>query len=92
LSYLRQIPIDELKIDKSFISEIDDAKKDTNMVKTILNIAKNLSLIIVAEGVETEAQKNFLIKENCDILQGYFFSKPLDKESFQGYVAQKIKK
>jgi EAL domain-containing protein (putative c-di-GMP-specific phosphodiesterase class I) len=46
----------------------------------------------VAEGVETEAQKNFLIKENCDILQGYFFSKPLDRENFQEYVAQKIKK
>jgi sensor c-di-GMP phosphodiesterase-like protein len=92
LSYLRQIPIDELKIDKSFISELDDAKKDTNMVKTILNIAKNLNLSIVAEGVETEAQRDFLIKENCDILQGYHFSKPLDRENFQEYIAQKIKK
>lgn len=92
LSYLRQIPIDELKIDKSFISELDDVKKDTNMVKTILNIAKNLNLSIVAEGVETEAQRDFLIKENCDILQGYHFSKPLDRENFQEYIAQKIKK
>lgn len=92
LSYLRQIPIDELKIDKSFISELDDAKKDINMVKTILNIAKNLGLTIVAEGVETEIQKDFLIKENCDILQGYYFSKPLNRDKFEEFVAKIIKK
>lgn len=92
LSYLRQIPIDELKIDKSFISELDDAKKDINMVLTILNIAKNLGLTIVAEGVETEMQKDFLIKEDCDILQGYYFSKPLNRDKFEEYVAVKIKK
>lgn len=92
LSYLRQIPIDELKIDKSFISELDDAKKDINMVKTILNIAKNLGLTIVAEGVETEMQKEFLIKEDCDILQGYYFSKPLNRDKFEEYFAAMSKK
>ncbi|MDQ1243967.1 MAG: hypothetical protein QG565_307, partial [Campylobacterota bacterium] len=92
LSYLRQIPIDELKIDKSFISELDDAKKDINMVKTILNIAKNLGLTIVAEGVETEMQKEFLIKEDCDILQGYYFSKPLNRDKFEEYFTAISKK
>jgi EAL domain-containing protein (putative c-di-GMP-specific phosphodiesterase class I) len=92
LSYLRQIPIDELKIDKSFISELDDAKKDINMVKTILNIAKNLGLTIVAEGVETEVQKEFLIKEDCDILQGYYFSKPLNRDKFEEYFTAISKK
>ncbi len=92
LSYLRQIPIDELKIDKSFISELDDAKKDINMVLTILNIAKNLGLTIVAEGVETKMQKDFLIKEQCDILQGYYFSKPLNRDKFEEYIAEKTKK
>ncbi len=92
LSYLRQIPINELKIDKSFIIELDDIKKDTNMVKTILNIAKNLGLSVVAEGVETEMQKDFLIKENCTILQGYYFSKPLNREKFEEYVAGRLKK
>ena len=86
LSYLRQIPIDELKIDKSFIFELDDASKDTNMVKTILNIAKNLNLSIVAEGVETQLQKEFLIEEKCDVLQGYHFSKPIDKNEFEKYA------
>lgn len=85
LSYLRQIPIDELKIDKSFIFELNDSTDSTNMVKTILNIAKNLNLKIVAEGVETELQKEFLIKEHCDILQGYHFSKPLTKDMFEEY-------
>ena len=86
LSYLRQIPIDELKIDKSFIFELDTANKDANMVKTILNIAKNLNLSIVAEGVETKLQREFLIKEKCNILQGYHFSKPIDKDSFEKYA------
>lgn len=92
LSYLRQIPINELKIDKSFIIELDDIKKDTNMVKTILNIAKNLGLSVVAEGVETEMQKDFLIKENCTILQGYYFSKPLNRGKFEEYVVNRLKK
>jgi len=85
LSYLRQIPIDELKIDKSFIAELDNPKKDSNMVKTILNIAKNLELSVVAEGVETQLQKDFLIDEKCDVLQGYYFSKPLSKEKFEEF-------
>jgi len=90
LSYLRQIPIDELKIDKSFISELDDSKDGTNMVKTILNIAKNLNLKIVAEGVETQQQKEFLIKEECNILQGYHFSKPLTKNMFEEYFDSNV--
>lgn len=92
LSYLRQIPIDELKIDQSFIFELSDTKQSTNMIKTILNIAKNLNLRIVAEGVETEFQKDFLIKENCDILQGYYFSKPLNRDKFEEFVSKIIKK
>lgn len=92
LSYLRQIPIDELKIDKSFISELDSINQDANMVKTIINIAKNLGLIIVAEGVETKQQKDFLIKESCNILQGYYFSKPLKKEEFEEYISGALEK
>ena len=87
LSYLRQIPIDELKIDKSFISEIDETTKSINMIKTILNIAKNFGLSVVAEGVETQQQKDFLIQEKCDVLQGYYFLKPVNKDGFEKYVA-----
>ena len=86
LSYLRKIPLDELKIDKSFIFELSTNESDTAMVKTILNIAENLDLSVVAEGVETQTQKDFLVKENCDILQGYLFSKPIDKDEFEEYL------
>ena len=86
LSYLRQLPIDELKIDKSFIMGLDDAKDGRNMVKTILNIAKNLNLTIVAEGIEEVSQKEFLIEEKCDILQGYYFSRPIHKDAFEEYI------
>ena len=86
LSYLRQLPIDELKIDKSFIIGLDETKDGRDMVKTILNIAKNLNLTIVAEGIEEVAQKEFLIEEKCDILQGYYFSKPISKDDFEVYI------
>lgn len=92
LSYLRQIPIDELKIDKSFILELDEHNQDTNMVKTILNIAKNLGLSIVAEGVETKLQKDFLTEVECDILQGFHFSKPVDKNDFEQYLLDSLAK
>ena len=84
LSYLRQIPIHELKIDKSFIDELGTDKEDGSIVRTILDIAKNLNLSIVAEGVENIKQKDFLIEEEDDIiLQGYHFAKPMLKEEFE---------
>ncbi len=86
LSYLSKLPIDELKIDKSFISELCNSEKSKTMVRTILNIAKNLNLTVVAEGVEELAQKEFLLEENCDILQGYYFSKPVRKEELEKYL------
>jgi len=92
LSYLRQIPIDELKIDKSFISELQDTKDDAKLVKTILNIAKNLNISIVAEGVETKVQKDFLINEECDKLQGFFFSRPVKKDEFENYLIEQLAK
>ena len=88
LSYLRQLPINELKIDKSFIMELDKTDDGRTMVKTILNIAKNLNLTIVAEGIEEVSQRDFLIKEECDILQGYYFSRPINKDTFEKYIEQ----
>ena len=88
LSYLRQLPIDELKIDKSFITGLDDTKDGRDMVKTILNIAKNLNLTIVAEGIEEVSQQKFLIEEKCDILQGYYFSRPIHKDAFEEYLGK----
>lgn len=90
LSHLRQIPIEELKIDRSFIGEIVDENQDDPIVKTILDIAHNLGLSIVAEGVETQIQKQFLLKSGCHILQGYYFSRPLQKEKFEEFATKEL--
>jgi len=80
LSYLKKYPIDTLKIDRSFISEIPGNSEDAAITKTIIALAKNLNLQLIAEGVETPAQLEFLQKEQCDQIQGFLFSKPLDAE------------
>lgn len=85
LSYLRQLPVDEIKIDKSFISELNtlENEEDRYFIKTIFAIAKNLRLNIVAEGIENEEQRKFLVDQKCDVLQGYYFSKPMKADAFE---------
>jgi len=83
LSYLRQIPFDELKIDRSFIAGISDSNEGREIVETIVGIAKILNMVLVAEGVETAIQKEFLVQQGCPILQGYYFSKPVNKNQFE---------
>ncbi|MDH4944017.1 GGDEF domain-containing phosphodiesterase [Sulfurimonas sp. C5] len=82
LSYLREMPIDELKIDKSFISRLDD-EQQALLVKSIIEISRNMNLSIVAEGVEEQYQKDFLEELGCDLYQGYYFYKPLCQEDFE---------
>jgi EAL domain-containing protein (putative c-di-GMP-specific phosphodiesterase class I) len=77
LSHLKILPIDEIKIDKSFVFDIEDDQQDALLVKTIIKIAHQFGLDIVAEGVETKEQLNFLKNEDCTILQGFYFSKPI---------------
>ncbi len=84
LSYLQKLPIHELKIDRSFIQHIPDNQDDVAIVNTILKLAENKQLTIVAEGVETERQANFLRQQSDSLLiQGYFFSKPVPAEQFE---------
>ena len=85
LSYLQQMPIDELKIDRSFISKLTQDNQDQKMVSIILIMAKTFELKVVAEGVETTEQYQFLADNKCDIYQGYHFSKPLTKDGFEKY-------
>lgn len=85
LSYLRELPIDELKIDRSFIMEISDESSFNNPHLTaipcaVIDLAKNLGLNLVAEGVETEIQSRFLKQKGCNVIQGYLFSPPVDKD------------
>jgi diguanylate cyclase (GGDEF)-like protein/PAS domain S-box-containing protein len=77
LAYLKQLPIDKLKIDKSFVDGIPDDRNDAAITATIISMAKNLNLSVLAEGVETEAQRHFLSEPGCDAYQGYLFSRPL---------------
>jgi EAL domain-containing protein (putative c-di-GMP-specific phosphodiesterase class I) len=81
LNYLRKLPINELKIDKSFIDYICIDKHDADMISMIINLAKKLGIRTVAEGVENEAQYNMLKSLHCDIIQGYYFSRPLDYDA-----------
>ena len=74
LAYLRRFPLDKLKIDKSFLAGVPDCAEDNQLVTTILDLAANMHLDVVAEGVETEAQWRFLLERDCGACQGYLFS------------------
>ncbi len=84
LSYLQRLPIHELKIDKSFIFRVPDSKEDVAIVESIIRLAQTKNLTIVAEGVETQEQVDFLRKQPGNILiQGYFYSRPVETEVFE---------
>ncbi len=82
LRYINRLPIDELKIDKSFIDDICDAQGSYPIVDTVINMAKIMKLKLVAEGVETKTQVDYLKSKNCDFIQGYYFYRPLKKEDW----------
>lgn len=83
LSRLKALPIDKIKIDKQFVDGIEEGEKDQAIVRTILNLAQNLNLRAIAEGVEDERQLAFLKKEGCEEIQGYFYFKPLPVEEIE---------
>ncbi len=82
LSYLKDLPISELKIDKSFVDGIPNEESDTTICSATIGMAQKLGLEIVAEGVETQAQFDWLVEQGCDLLQGYLMSKPVELEFF----------
>ena len=81
LSYLKRFPIDTLKIDQSFIRNLTSYSDDAAIVRAIIMMAKSLQLEIIAEGVENKEQLDFLRKEKCDIIQGFYLSKPIPFQS-----------
>lgn len=83
LLYLKRLPLDELKIDRSFVSDLETDSNDRTIVETILAMARHLELAVVAEGVETEAQRDFLQRHGCRFYQGWFYSKPLPAAEFR---------
>ncbi len=88
LSYLKRFPLNILKIDRSFVHDITLDKDDAAIVDAILAISRRLNLKVVAEGVETQAQLDFLQEKGCDYVQGYYFSKPLPLSELTQFVTQ----
>lgn len=87
MSYVKQFPIDKLKIDQSFISDMDVTdKKDTTILSTILFLGKNLGMKVVAEGVERYEQLQLLKELECDCVQGYLFSKAVPAETYEKFL------
>jgi diguanylate cyclase (GGDEF)-like protein len=90
LSRLKTLPVDRIKIDMQFVRGISTGNKDEAIAKTIIQLAKNLNLHVIAEGVETEAQFEFFNKYKCDEIQGYFFYKPMPASEIEAILLKTI--
>lgn len=77
LSYLKRLPIDQLKIDQSFVRDVLTDPNDASIAQTVINLAHSLDLAVIAEGVEAEGQRQFLAEHRCDLFQGYLFGRPV---------------
>jgi diguanylate cyclase (GGDEF)-like protein/PAS domain S-box-containing protein len=87
LSHLQKLPIDQLKIDQTFVRGIGARPGDTAIVQSVLGLGRSLGLAVIAEGVETEAQREFLARSGCHLFQGYLFARPLPLAEFEAYIA-----
>jgi EAL domain-containing protein (putative c-di-GMP-specific phosphodiesterase class I) len=90
LSYLKRLPIDTLKIDRSFVRDLDSSQSDREIVQTIMNMARSLKISVVAEGVETELQAVLLRQLGCHAFQGYLFAKPMPDADFRAYLRAEV--
>jgi len=92
LSYIQDLPIDKLKIDKSFVMKLNKKNnlENIHIIRTIISLSKTLNFKIIAEGVETEKQNEILLNEGVEIIQGYYFSKPLNSKDLEKYIINNL--
>jgi EAL domain-containing protein (putative c-di-GMP-specific phosphodiesterase class I) len=90
LRHLQQYPIKALKIDQSFVRNIVENQRDASIAQTVIALAHNLGLRVLAEGVETQDQLDFLREHGCEEIQGYIVSKPLPPDQFVPFVSKHI--
>jgi EAL domain-containing protein (putative c-di-GMP-specific phosphodiesterase class I) len=91
LNYLRQFPVETLKIDRQFVQQLNSDVKNVIIIKTLIELAQRLNLKVIAEGIETEEQMNFLKEQYCDEGQGYFFARPMSASQFEEYMQSNFK-
>jgi len=90
LAQIKRFPIDTLKVDRSFIRDLERNAEDRAITEAIISMGKTLSLTVVAEGVETQEQQTFLTDHACDAMQGYYFSKQIDHDEFASFVRKHL--
>ena len=89
LNLLREMPLDVLKLDKEFFGDYEESTgREQKIIKHIISMAKDLDITVLAEGVETKQQKEFLKESECDMIQGYYYAKPMPVDKFITYLSQ----
>jgi sensor c-di-GMP phosphodiesterase-like protein len=89
LSYLEQFPVQALKIDQSFVQAINPDGGEAKLIAAIIALAHSMGMYVIAEGVETDAQRHLLVRHGCDQCQGYLFAKPLPAEQFVAWLERR---
>jgi len=88
LAYLKRLPIDKLKIDRAFIKDLPDDEEDAAITRAVIALAKSLNLKLIAEGVETQEQRDFIVENGCHNIQGYFYSKPIPADEMRAFLTK----